>query len=207
MEFYINFCVCARVRASCLRHQSPSLSPEATWTREPALSLVPSTEHRHPLYTTTSPHGILEPPPHWLTNTNWFLSRPLATLLAGNCFLSLQLKGRLALKLQTVPMAKGGSFSPAVSWDPGITAAPLVNLWKRENRSCMGEGSDTELVQYLACVCAASCLAALRHHIPRGEPVPSALPSMRAGPAAAQNTAKIPAIAHGFYHWEALLRT
>lgn len=113
----------------------PSLPP---W--ELALTQVPSTEHEHTVYVTISPHkDISEPSPHWLTNTNWFLSRPLATLLAGNCFLSLQLKGRLALKLQTVPMAKRGSFSPAVGWDPRITAAPLVNLWKKENRSCKGK--------------------------------------------------------------------
>lgn len=118
----------------------PSLPP-----RELALSRVPSTEHKRTVYVTTSPHNedILEPSPHWLTNTNWFLSRPLATLLAGNCFLSLQLKGRLALKLQTVPVAKCGSFSPAVGWDPRITAAPLVNLWKKRKQKLHGRKALT----------------------------------------------------------------
>ena len=196
----------ASVKWSC--SLVPSLPP-----RELALSRVPSTDHKHTVYMTTSPHNddILEPSPHWLTNTNWFLSRPLATLLAGNCFLSLQLKGRLALKLQTVPVAKRGSFSPAVGWDPGITAAPLVNLWKKENKSCMGEGSDAKLVQYLPYICTACCLSALqqRHRIPKGAPVPSAPSHTGGGSAAAQNAAKISVVTHKFYHrhWKAILTT
>lgn len=185
----------ASVKRSC------SLVPSLP-AQELVLSQVPSTGHKQTGYVTTSPHNedILEPSPHWLTNTNWFLSRPLATLLAGNCFLSLQLKGRLALKLQTVPVAKRGSFSPAVGWDPRITAAPLVNLWRgkkeknKENKSCMGEGSDTELMRYLAYICAACCLSALwqRHRMPASS--------------AAQNAAEISVLTHKFYHcgWKAL---
>lgn len=125
----------------------PRTSPPAEnqTKRSPRLQL--SEHSTQPCYVTTSAHreNILEPSPHWLTNTDWFLSRPLATLLAGNCFLSLQLKGRLALKLQTVPVAERGSFSSAVGRDPRITTAPLVDLWKKIKQILLGAGSDTEL--------------------------------------------------------------
>lgn len=127
----------------CPSRTSPPTENQTKYS--PRLQL--SEHSTQPCYLTTSAHreNILEPSPHWLTNTDWFLSRPLATLLAGNCFLSLQFKGRLALKLQTVPVAERGSFSSAVGRDPRITTAPLVDLWKKIKQILLGAGSDTEL--------------------------------------------------------------
>lgn len=69
-----------------------------------------------------------QPPPFSLTHTAWLLSRPLVILLARDCLLPHQLKGRLALKCQCVPMMKPGAFPPAVGRDSRITAAALLNL-------------------------------------------------------------------------------
>lgn len=68
------------------------------------------------------------PPPRSLTHAAWLLSRPLVILLARDCLLPHQLKGRLALELESVTVAKAGAFPPAIGRHAGVTAAALLNL-------------------------------------------------------------------------------
>lgn len=68
------------------------------------------------------------PPPRSLTHAAWLLSRPLVILLARDCLLPHQLKGRLALKLECVTVAEPGAFPSAVGRDARIATAALLDL-------------------------------------------------------------------------------
>lgn len=63
-----------------------------------------------------------------LTHAAWLLSRPLVILLARDCLLPHQLKGRLALKLERVTVVKARAFPPAIGRHAGIAAAALLDL-------------------------------------------------------------------------------
>lgn len=68
------------------------------------------------------------PPSRSLTHAAWLLSRPLVILLARDCLLPHQLKGRLALKLECITVAKAGAFPVAIGGYAGIPAAALLDL-------------------------------------------------------------------------------
>lgn len=84
-----------------------------------------------------------DPPPCSLTHAAWLLSRPLVILLARDCLLPHQLKGRLALKLEGVPVAEPGAFPPAVGRYAGISAAALLDLCKRGEERTDTRGDST----------------------------------------------------------------
>lgn len=71
------------------------------------------------------PHAV---PSCSLTHAAWLLSRPLVILLARDCLLPHQLKGRLALKLECVTVAKARAFPLAIGGHAGVAAAALLDL-------------------------------------------------------------------------------
>lgn len=66
--------------------------------------------------------------------------------MARDCLLPHQLKGRLALKLEGVPVAESGAFPPAVGRYAGISTAALLDLCKRgeEKTDTCGDSTPPE---------------------------------------------------------------
>ena len=85
------------------------------------------------------------PPPRSLTHAAWLLSRPLVILLARDCLLPHQLKGRLALKLEGITVAKPGAFPPAVGRYARISATALLDLCKTGKEKTETHGDSMPL--------------------------------------------------------------
>lgn len=84
-------------------------------------------------------------PPRSLTHAAWLLSRPLVILLACDCLLPHQLKGRLALKLECITVAKPGAFPPAVGRYARISATALLDLCKTGKEKTETRGDSMPL--------------------------------------------------------------